>query len=679
MSLTKSSSVTTGSGSSSKVPQIKPVGDGMVGDKRIVQLETDILSLESVLAKLETDMQSTNQNIGNQLIEFSRTPTVVLEDEIGSLEKKEAEEQSSYYDKFHELATKRREWRKIFMSLLNTDMRIGSRGLSTSVKARPGENAFIETANNSKLLFKYDGYLSQSSREKKEEGFGPFELRPDEVFTIAEKQLGAGAFGVVHRGYCRGKEVAVKTLKNVQIDPKVVDEFKRECIVMRSLPHPNILLFLGACLVPGNFKLVTELATNGSLDKLISNKQVKVSFFRKLAMAREIAEGLNWLHRRDPPLLHLDLKPANILLTESWTIKIADFGMSRFKQKETVSDDDTEEVKPKRAVGGTPLYMPPEMFSADPVPSEKCDVYAYGILLWEFFSEKTPYDKKYKTFAQLATAVCSGERPEIPSGSLKSLAKLFRDCWDASSDRRPDLNQILTSAVFDNIMKESVSDGEGQIEKLTSQFVKGGGKVDNIDWKEFRAQFMKIMNVGDKERPAMLALKAILDVDENLGQVTLSNFQHFIKWFKPLRPCGSAGVSTLEEVYDIVRAEWFWGNMDSNDAATALRGSKSGTYLVRFSTRNEGQFTLSYTAKDPKTKQPIVQHLRIKQENEPFHTVLAKVCKLHKLKVALSGRPAKYASLFDEEATYTQLLTGNDGEDESDLSNFAWKDHSVIY
>lgn len=141
---------------------------------------------------------------------------------------------------------------------------------------------------------------------------------------------------------------------------------------------------------------VTELAENGSLDHILHKPGANIAFIRKMRMAEQVASGLNWLHLQTPPLLHLDVKPANLLVMADWTIKIADFGMSRFRTDisgEKFVNHNTTALTPfsnpkdQQGIGGTPLYMPPEMYDLKPHPTEKCDVFAFAVVLWEIFTQ----------------------------------------------------------------------------------------------------------------------------------------------------------------------------------------------------------------------------------------------------------------------------------------------------
>lgn len=139
------------------------------------------------------------------------------------------------------------------------------------------------------------------------------EIQPDEISLGAK--LGDGCFGAVFRGVCRANDVAVKIpLAQLQdLDETQLQLLRTEVEIMSANPHPNIVLFMGACTIPGQFKIVTELM-HGDLDTLIKRSGLKFSLFEKMRMAKDAALGVNWLHCSNPPIIHRDLKAANLLV-----------------------------------------------------------------------------------------------------------------------------------------------------------------------------------------------------------------------------------------------------------------------------------------------------------------------------------------------------------------------------
>ena len=91
-------------------------------------------------------------------------------------------------------------------------------------------------------------------------------------------------------------KVAIKKLFKQDLNDKSLSEFKKEVELCSKLNHPNVLLFMGACTVPGEMAIVTELCDRGNLETLLHNKKAQLSLYRRILMAKETAAGMAWLH-----------------------------------------------------------------------------------------------------------------------------------------------------------------------------------------------------------------------------------------------------------------------------------------------------------------------------------------------------------------------------------------------
>jgi hypothetical protein len=242
-----------------------------------------------------------------------------------------------------------------------------------------------------------------------------------------------------------------------------------------------------------------------------------------------------------------------------------------------------------------------------------------------------------------------GERPDVPPNTPLSLSSLMKQCWNVAPSMRPPLSSVLSADPFNAAITEAVAEGEGKVKTLWDSFGKGsdGNVKQQVQWIEFQSGFCKMLNLkADQKEKELAALSAILDVTENKDQVSIGDFKRFLSFFKPLRSGGTREPSTLDEVYALCQEKWFWGTLDAKMAEKFLHGGKKGSFLVRFSGKIEGQFTLSYVVKDA-SKKLSIQHMRVdKLPNESLQNCIKRVNKKMKImKTPLAGRPVKYESL----------------------------------
>lgn len=254
-----------------------------------------------------------------------------------------------------------------------------------------------------------------------------------ELFFI--EKLGAGSFGTVHRAAWRGSEIAVKILVEHDFCTDHFKEFLREVAIMKYLQHPNIVRFMGVVTQPPGFAIVMEYLSRGSLYKLLHTPTTRLilDLRRCLTMAYDVASGMNYLHQRKPPIVHRDLKSPNLLVDESYTIKICDFGLSRSKAKSFLSS---------KTFGGTPEWMAPEVLR-DERSDEKSDVYSFGVVLWELMTLQKPW--RHLNPVQVVLAVGNGKRLVIPSNVNPAVASLIHLCWENDPSRRPSFAYIMES------------------------------------------------------------------------------------------------------------------------------------------------------------------------------------------------------------------------------------------
>lgn len=157
--------------------------------------------------------------------------------------------------------------------------------------------------------------------------------------TLTFKVLGRGAWGRVAEGIFKGCKVAVKEIHHIIVSQHNINIFRREINTQWKCRHPNIVQMIAATNEQGRPLIVTELMDT-SLRQQLSKRSL--SNTETLAVAKDVALGLNFLHRTKPvAIIHRDISSVNVLLTQrgnSWTAKLADFGSSNFMQK-TMSEN----------------------------------------------------------------------------------------------------------------------------------------------------------------------------------------------------------------------------------------------------------------------------------------------------------------------------------------------------
>ena len=198
------------------------------------------------------------------------------------------------------------------------------------------------------------------------------------------KELGAGGFGTVFEGILiDGTKVAVKRLDGLN---QIKRSFLAEVETIGSIHHFNLVRLIGFCAEKSHRLLVYEFMSNGSLDKWVFDKNPKIllDWQHRKKIILDIARGLTYLHEDcRQKIVHLDIKPQNILLDENFNAKVSDFGLSKL-----VDRDQSQVVTVMR---GTPGYMAPEWLSS--VITEKVDVYSFGVVLLEILCGRRNLDR----------------------------------------------------------------------------------------------------------------------------------------------------------------------------------------------------------------------------------------------------------------------------------------------
>lgn len=220
----------------------------------------------------------------------------------------------------------------------------------------------------------------------------PLNLSLEQVIKLTRNfspslMIGESYFGKAYRAELQeGHFVAIKRARKEHF-ASLHAEFKNEIALLKKIEHRNLVQLLGY-IDKGNERIViTEFVSNGTLrDHLDGQHGLILGFSQRLEIAIDVAHGLTYLHLyAEKPIIHRDVKSSNILLTEGFRAKVADFGFAR--------TGSSEQSEIQTDVKGTAGYVDPEYLRTNYL-TVKSDVYSYGILLLEILSGRRPIEVK---------------------------------------------------------------------------------------------------------------------------------------------------------------------------------------------------------------------------------------------------------------------------------------------
>ncbi|XP_042906002.1 serine/threonine-protein kinase Wnk isoform X5 [Parasteatoda tepidariorum] len=279
-----------------------------------------------------------------------------------------------------------------------------------------------------------------SELREKDEAEKAQAISPDGRFLKFEEEVGRGSFKTVYKGLDTLTGVAVAWCElQERLNKNERQRFREEAEMLKGLQHPNIVRFYdywemdlppkGKYLV-----LITELMTSGTLKTYLKRfKKINIKVVR--SWCRQILKGLNFLHSRQPPIIHRDLKCDNIFITgTTGAVKIGDLGLATLKNRSFA-----------KSVIGTPEYMAPEMYEEK--YTESVDVYAFGMCILEMATSEYPYSECTGP-AQIYKKVTSGILPQnFKKVENPELKEIIGVCISAKDDR-PTVKDLLTYEFF---------------------------------------------------------------------------------------------------------------------------------------------------------------------------------------------------------------------------------------
>ncbi|XP_066910733.1 serine/threonine-protein kinase mos-like [Clytia hemisphaerica] len=257
--------------------------------------------------------------------------------------------------------------------------------------------------------------------------------------------LGSGGFGSVFEGRCSGRKIAVKKLHHSQKNPKAIAEsFHAERAVM-SLKHRNIVRVLATTMHSNIFQsssdrfVIMEYAGDRNLLSLLNDEKIRITRYDRLRYATDIANALHYIHKLN--IVHLDIKPANIIVTIKNTCKLGDFGCCKMLPE---SGQGSPTTPTNSSLTGTLAYTSPELLKGE-FPTSKADMYSYAICLWQLLSREKPYGNE-NMYVVIFGVVSYKLRPKITPKQQrdnKAYINLIRSLWAADPEQRPSAKQVM--------------------------------------------------------------------------------------------------------------------------------------------------------------------------------------------------------------------------------------------
>ncbi|PVF95333.1 kinase-like protein [Serendipita vermifera] len=270
----------------------------------------------------------------------------------------------------------------------------------------------------------------------------------DEIQLREKHPVFYGSYSDIYDGQWAKLRVAVKVLREVknevedgiQVTKRKLDREKR---VWNSLCHDNILPFLGYCDQFGKYgALISPWYENGNARCYMEQESPIAS--RRFKMWCEVVEAVKYLHSYDPPLVHGDIKPTNVLIDNETRARLCDFGLV------VVLADTSTGWTTTSSYAGTLRYRAPELLNVDGpvVCTFKGDIYALGCLGLEFIFRRLPFEQ-YRQPASLYQNIGSKKPPATtlpvygtPPNAIQELWTFLQQCWHCEHEKRPSAQDV---------------------------------------------------------------------------------------------------------------------------------------------------------------------------------------------------------------------------------------------
>ncbi|PKI62971.1 hypothetical protein CRG98_016610 [Punica granatum] len=259
-----------------------------------------------------------------------------------------------------------------------------------------------------------------------------------------QKLLGKGSHGYVYKAFLKGQHVAIKKpSRGLELATEVDNEIE----ILSKIQSPRLVNLVGFSNDSKSRILVVEFMSNGTLYDILHSNTRSLNWGRRIRLALQIAKAIDTLHSQSPPIIHRDIKSANVLIDRNFNARLGDFGLAL---RCHANDGRFLSTPPAGTMGYLdPLYVTPDNLST------KTDVFSFGILLLEIISGRKAIDVGYSPPSIVDWAI-----PLIRKGKLlcvydpriappkdpvvrKQLAVIAAKCVRSCRERRPAMKEIV--------------------------------------------------------------------------------------------------------------------------------------------------------------------------------------------------------------------------------------------
>lgn len=350
-----------------------------------------------------------------------------------------------------------------------------------------------------------------------------------QVFTLADftlqNQIGQGSFGKVYAAYlakrfdltsnCDKLAIKVIPISKDSTTKNYLKSFEAEQNI-KNLRHPNLITQLGSnqCdLFSHNAFIIYEYGGRLNLNQFLFSSDSNLHIGQRRSFCLDLARALEFIHSNK--IVHMDLKPANVIVTNSLTLKLTDFGCSI-----KLIDNPSDTYISHRWTAGTWFYRAPELFRADKLNTTqrkysvtpKCDIYSLAILMWQLLTRDSPYNNEnpHVIIYQIVTNL---RRPEFPlyydieanennyTTSLKRKHSCLESNLVSDSNKKPMFNNSDNQLGYNNQITQNINENESQQRKR---------RLNNEFERVFQMLIEKSWDDNAAERPDAARIKDIL-------------------------------------------------------------------------------------------------------------------------------------------------------------------------